>query len=193
MINQFSSYLVNIMKENNVVEEKDLDWYIYGTELFIITIIKYLGLFIIAVLLGWIKEAFIYILAFSILRNQAGGVHSDSFLRCFVVTNLITIASIYLVKYVFINILYIILPLMIILSIIIVYKYAPIDTPNRTLDEVEILKYKKRSRVVVLMGSIIILILTLTINSIILYTTIAAIGFFGEAVTLTPPVARRKI
>ncbi len=193
MINQFSSYLVNVMMENHVVEDKDLDWYIYGTELLIITIIKYLGLFVIAAFLGLVKEALVYTLAFSILRNQAGGVHSESFLRCFVITNLITIASIYLVKYIFIDILYIILPLIIILSVVFVFRYAPVDTPNRTLDDTEILKYKKRSRRVIIIGSIIIIVPTLTISSSILYTTIAAIGFFSEAVTLTPPVARRKI
>ena len=192
MINQFSCYLVNTLKENNLVQDKDYDWYVYGTELLVITIIKFVGLFILSYTLGLVKESLIFIFAFSILRNQAGGVHSDSFFRCFVITNIITIASISLVKYILIDFLYILLPILLLLSITIVFKYAPVDTPSRRLDQDDMIKYRKRSRVVVVAGVLIILTYTL-IKGSLLYATIGAIGFFSEAVTLTPLVARKKI
>jgi len=193
MINQFSCYLVNTLKENNLVQDKDYDWYVYGTELLVITIIKYLGLFILSYILGLVREAFIFIVAFSTLRNQAGGVHSDSFLRCLVITNIITIISISIVKHVIIDHLYISLPILLLLSIIIVFKYAPIDTPNRRLDEKDRKKYRKRSRLIIIVGGLIILTYSFVIKDSLLYATIAAIGFFSEAVTLIPLVSRKII
>ena len=193
MINQFSCYVVNVLKENNIVKDQDSDWYVYGTELLFITIIKFVGLFILAYMLGLIKEALVFIIAFSTLRNQAGGVHSDSFLRCLIVTNIVTFTSIFLVKYLLVDFATILVPILLILSLIIVFKYAPIDTPNRTLNDTEIQKFKRRSRGVVVIGSAIIIINLILFSSSIVYSAIAATGFFCEAVTLTPPVARRKI
>lgn len=81
MINQMACYIVKKMKRNNVIDEDNMELYIFGIEILLITIIKYLGLFIIALLLGVVKEAITFIIAFSMLRIQAGGVHLKFFLR----------------------------------------------------------------------------------------------------------------
>ncbi|SNT22832.1 accessory gene regulator B [Anaerovirgula multivorans] len=195
MLNQISCYVVNVMKENNIIHDKDFDWYVFGTEVFFITVIKYLVLFILAFILGLFKEAIVFILAFSSLRIQAGGVHSESFWKCLMITNILTFASIFLVKSIPMKYIIILLPILLIFSTILVFKYAPVDTPNKPLDQHEIKKYKKRSTATVMIGSILIIVLvTFFKTSFILnYAAIAAIGFFSEAVTLTPWVTRRKI
>jgi len=181
------------MKENSIVNEKDVDWYVFGAELLFITIIKFVGLFILASTLGILKEALVFIIAFSSLRIQAGGVHSDTFWKCFIITNILTIVSILLTKYFFIKLVIMLLPIFLIFSIILVFKYAPVDTPNRILDESETKKYKKRSRGTVIFGSIIIIISAMFFETSLLYCMIATIGFFSEAITLTPWVERVKI
>lgn len=81
MVNQIACYVAKKMKNNNVIDKKDMDLYIFGVEMFLITLIKGLGIFIIASLLGLLKEAIAFISAFSMLRIQAGGVHLKFFLR----------------------------------------------------------------------------------------------------------------
>lgn len=195
MLNQISCYVANIMIENNIIHEKDFDWYVFGTEVFLITVIKFLGLFILASILGLVKEVVVFILAFSSLRIQAGGVHSKSFWKCLVVTNILVFTSILFVRKLLMKLAIILLPILLILSMILVFKYSPVDTPNKPLDQHGIKKYKKRSATTVIIGSIIIITLATFFRTsfILRYGTIAAMGFFSESVTLTPWVTRRKI
>jgi len=181
------------MKENNIVNEKRYILVCFGTELFLITVIKFVGLFILASILGMLKEALIFIIAFSSLRIQAGGIHSNSFWKCFIITNTLTIVSILLTKYFFIKQGILLLLILLIFSIILVFKYAPVDTPNRIIDESETKKYKKRSRGTVIFGSIMIIISAMFFETSLLYCMIGTIGFFSETMTLTPWVERVKI
>ncbi|MGF7057595.1 accessory gene regulator ArgB-like protein [Brassicibacter mesophilus] len=193
MINQMASYVVNIMKRNNTIDEKEMDLYVFGMEVLLITSIKGIGLFIIAFALGLLKEAIAFILAFSMLRMQAGGVHLESFWKCFIVTNIITFFSIYLVIFLPINHTIIYQIIILAVSIILTILYSPVDTPNKPLNEEETKLYKKRSLFVILIGSVIIIILSLFSTSFIVYGNIASFGFLCEGITLTPLVAKKKI
>ncbi|SCG82403.1 accessory gene regulator B [Proteiniborus sp. DW1] len=191
MINQIACYIVNKMKNYDVANEENIDLYIYGLEILIITIIKYLGIFIISFLLGVVKEALVFVLAFSMLRNQAGGVHLDSFWQCFIITNVITFSCIFLSKALPINHTAIYQIIMLIVSIVLVLIFAPVDTENKPLNELEKKLYKRRSIYVILILSIITIGLSLVYDSFIAYGNIVSLGFLCEGITLTPLIKRK--
>lgn len=193
MINQMACYIVKKMKRNNVIDEDNMELYIFGIEILLITIIKYLGLFIIALLLGVVKEAITFIIAFSMLRIQAGGVHLKSFWQCFAITNIITFSCIFLVKALPINHTMIYQMIMLVISIILVLVFAPVDTENKPLSELEKKLYKKRSAYVIIIGSIITVSLSMVYHSFIIYGNIVSLGFLCEGITLMPLEAIKKL
>lgn len=192
MINQIACYIVNKMKNYDVANEENIDLYIYGLEILIITIIKYLGIFIISFLLGVVKEALVFVLAFSMLRNQAGGVHLKSFWICFIITNIITFSCIFLFKALPINHTAIYQIIMLIISIALVLIFAPVDTENKPLNEYEKKLYKRRSINVILIASIITIGLSLVFDSFITYGNIVSLAFLCEGITLTPLINRKR-
>lgn len=192
MINQIACYIVNKMKNYSVVNEENTDLYIYGLEILIITIIKYLGLFIIAFLLGVVKEAVAFVIAFTLLRNQAGGVHLKSFWKCFLFTNIMTFSCIFLSKSLPINHTLIYSVVMLIISIFLVLAFAPVDTENKPLNELEKKLYRRRSIYVILILSIITIGLCLVYDSLIMYGNIVSLAFLCEGITLTPLLKRKR-
>ncbi|WIV11590.1 accessory gene regulator B family protein [Proteiniborus sp. MB09-C3] len=192
MINQMACYIFKKMKDNNAIDEENMDMYVFGIEILLITIIKYLGLFIISLLLGVVKEAIAFTLAFSMLRIQAGGVHLESFWQCFVITNIITFSFIFLSKALPISHTPLYSVIMLIISAILVLAFAPVDTENKRLNELEKKLYKKRSIYVIIIGSLITISLGLIYKSFITYGNIVSLGFLCEGITLTPLIARKK-
>lgn len=191
MINQLACYIVNKMKKYDVVNEENTDFHIYGLEILLITIIKYLGVFIIAFLLGVVKEAVAFVLAFSMLRNQAGGMHLKSFWICYIITNIITISCIFISKTLPINHTMLYQIILLTISIALVLIFAPVDTENKPLNEFEKKLYKRRSIYVILILSIITIGLSLVFNSFIIYGNIVSLAFLCEGITLTPLVNRK--
>lgn len=192
MINQIACYMSNKMKDSKVIDEDKIELYVFGIEIFLITLIKGIGLFIIASLLGLLKEAIAFILAFSMLRVQAGGVHLKSFCQCFIVTNIITFSCIFLTRILPINHTFLYQVFILAISIILVLVFAPVDTENKPLNVIEKRLYKKRSLYVIFIGSVIIISLGLVYDSFIIYGNIASLGFLCEGITLIPLVARKK-
>lgn len=186
MVNQIACYLVKKMKNNKVIDENDMDLYVFGVEIFLITLIKALGIFIIASLLGLLKEAIAFISAFSTLRMQAGGVHLKSFWQCFIVTNIIIFSCIFLTKILPINHTLIYQIIILVISIILVLVFAPVDTENKPLNELEKKSYRKRSICIIIIGSIIIISFGLLHDSFVIYGNIVSLGFFSEGITLLP-------
>lgn len=193
MIDRISAKIVETLIENKVIPNEDQDVYLYGLQLLISTTAKGLGLMIIAILLGFVKETFVFIITFMLLRINAGGYHSHSYLRCFAATVCFVAASIAIVETIGnYNSIYILLAILGMANLL-VFLYAPADTPNKPLIGYEIKMYRKRSIVVVGIGSLIILGVYSLNNMLLPYCSVAALGFLIESITLMPIVARGNI
>lgn len=116
---------------------------IIGIKIFFAVIIIIAGL-----LLGCFFESILFTIAFTSLRQYSGGYHADSQRKCFVLSTLMLIISLSVIKVIKIF-PQLILPLSIItfISIIYIFAAAPIDTPNKRLDNDEIRVYGKRARI----------------------------------------------
>lgn len=191
MINQIACYLVQKMKDNNAIDQENTELCVFGIEIMLITLIKGLGLFIIASVLGLLKETIAFVSAFSMLRIQAGGVHLKSFWQCFIVTNIITFSCILLVITLPINHTIIYQNIILTVSIILVLAFAPVDTENKRLNELEKKLYKRRSICIIIIGSIITISLGLVYDSFIIYGNIVSLGFLCEGITLIPLLTKK--
>lgn len=175
---------LKILCKNSIIEEENVEVYHYGLELILATIFKSIGLMVIAAITGLVVETIIFILFFSGLRLQAGGYHAKSIMGCFIGMVSFTFISISLVKLLPIHnqLNYILLSM--IISIYLVFTYAPLENENKPSTKEQNIEYRFRSLVTVVMGSVIMLFLIYLSKEFIYFGTIASTGFFIESLTL---------
>ena len=184
MIDNISNSIIGKLSRENIIPEENRDIYIYGLQLLIATILKVIGLFAIALSFGVVKEMIVFMLFFSSLRIQAGGVHAETFLKCFISTVILIFSSIFVTRLIAENHFLNFQLVSIVLSIIVVFKYAPVETENKPLSKEEKVIYRRRSIVTVLLGSTIILATARLNNSLIGLGNIASIALLTQSLTL---------
>lgn len=192
MIDKICRTITQKLVKNNIIKFEDHDIYMYGLQLFIASIFKGIGIFAIAYGLGWIKEAAIFIIAFGILRINAGGYHCSTYFRCFIVTILTMTISIILAIFITPYNTFITIPILAI-SILLILQYAPVDTPNKPLSNKEYTIYRKRSIVTVSLESLIILVVYILKKELSIYCNIATIAILNESLTLMPLISKSVV
>lgn len=185
MINYICEVTLEKLCANNLIEEEEVEVYHYGLELFLATIFKLIGFIIIAVILDLVKETIVFTLFFSSLRIQAGGYHAKTALKCFLGTLILMFPGILLVGMIPVDKqLYYIL-ISIVISIFLIYLYAPVESENKPLTKEEECIYRFRSLLTVIGGSIIVLLLIHLDKSFVYIGSIALTAFLIESLSLT--------
>lgn len=187
-----SKRTTELLIDKNIISDSDNEIYVYGLQLLIATILKITGLFMIALFLGCIKEFIVFLAAFSILRVFAGGYHAQTYLKCFTVTAASMFSIIGLGRYIPSDISINLIVILMISSICLVAKYAPIDNPNKRLTDKEYKAFKKISILIVIIETIVILMSAVFYKESISYCIIASMAIFLECITLTPLISSSK-
>ncbi len=190
MIDSIAKSFTQRMVEQNLVEFDDQDIYYFGMQLLTATVLKGIGIMLIAAALGWIKEAIVFILAFSVLRINAGGVHLDTYLKCFIGTVALMLVTIWMGINIHGNLSIYLISCSLIVSLILVAIYAPVDNPNRRLSKAEVVIYRKRSLYAIITQCLIVVVLVIIKPEFYKYYNIAVISILLEALTLTDAVAK---
>ena len=161
-------------------DDEKLEVIAYGLEALYITITKTIVIFSIAIILKIIKEVFLILLFYNILRTTAFGMHAKKSSHCYIISIVMFIGMGLICKYVEIN-LYVKLVL-IVFSYITMILYAPADTYKRPL-----LNAKKRKiyKIITIINSLIYisLIIIFRNNSISNYLML---GFLDASLMIHP-------
>lgn len=185
-IDNISKTVSQKMLDASIISIEDKDVYYYGLQLIVSTIIKGMGLMIMALLFDKAIEALIFIAAFGILRINAGGFHLDTYFKCFIVTSATMMLCIWLGSVIPLSLVpYIIISTLAITALIII-RYAPVDNPNRPLNANEHKKFRIRSIYTIMIMAIIIIALYYVKNELYSYTCIASLAIMFEGITLLP-------
>lgn len=195
-VNYMTDYICKIILEKlcikNIIKEEDREVYCFGLKLFLATVFKALGIMVIAIFTGLIKETVVFILYFSGLRIQAGGYHAKTVLNCFIGTLILVFASIALVKILPMSYQQYYILISMVASIFLVFLYAPLESENKPLNREEKIIYRHRSLQTVIIGSIIILFSMVFSDKFIYFGAIASTGFLLESLTLIHPIKNEK-
>lgn len=151
-ISKISQKIVKMLLQYDVITEDDYEVYIFGVYQNIVLIINLLTSFTIFALAGLIVEGILFSVFYSLLRSYAGGYHSQSLLVCYVLSVLVTVVIAYIVNN--INISYLLL-IIYLISMILIWRLAPVDTRNKRLDEIEKTIYMKKVRYIIVTINII--------------------------------------
>ena len=111
-------------------------------------------LMIMGIYMQMLFETVIFVISFKAFRKYAGGYHSKTRLGCFALTNAVVLVVLSVMKYLRVNIsIYLGLYLM---SVLIIFMFAPVETENKKLDSIERVIYRKRAIIVLIVQSIIV-------------------------------------
>lgn len=165
---------------------------LFGLKLFTSLILGYALLILISVKLGVFYEAITAGLTVSIFRAFSGGAHATSQLRCSIIGLLILIPMSFFVKYYYFPVsmfLSYLLSVITIIGILIIYIYAPADTPSKPITSQTQKKYLRRiSFILLFVWSIISFLLVFyverpEVNRLIVSS---CFGMIWQIISITP-------
>lgn len=142
MFKSLSHKFANILVENKVIENGDFEIYRYGFETLTYFIVNISVALFIGVIFDMFIHTIIFLSCYCTLRQFTGGYHARNYTECtlnFVCMYLLTIIivnNINMDKYKYLLIL------LMMISIFIIYKLAPLEHRNKPLSEIEKNKYR---------------------------------------------------
>jgi accessory gene regulator B len=157
MIKSLSDNIVNQMIVNDVIDKADSEYYSYRILTLSESFVTVLTILIISVILGKLDLAVIFLTSFMLLRKQAGGLHLDSFAKCYIASVIFCVFSITLVEYIPVNNLSLIVT---VLSVLIIMAVGCVNHPNLDFDETEMSIMKKRARITVMLELLLVIALS---------------------------------
>lgn len=171
MIKYLSDNITDFFYSNKIIEEEDREIYVYGLQLIISTIIGITLILVLGLIINKLFYSIIFLISFIPIRMYSGGYHASSYVKC----NL-TLISLYLVTMsavIYTPSVYVIKisTIMVIITIYIVLKYAPVDNENKKLTENR-KKINKRITLFILSAFYLIGMVMYKINIQLFYTII---------------------
>ena len=179
MFAKLAEYLTQQLENENVISSDKRELYRYGFQNGMILTLNFITSILIGVIFGKALESIILLAAYIPLRSYAGGHHSSSSEKCYIVSSLIMIIWICLLKFQILSTSCCVI--MLIAGLIVCIMLAPVEDKNKPLDEDEIHIYRKRSFAVLLIEICVWLIFVLFIHK---FKQVIPIVIFTEALML---------
>lgn len=170
-----------------LTREESLEIISYSLSAIYGDVLKIILVLLIASVMHIIIPTIIIMMVFSTYRLFAGGVHMNTFFRCFILMIVLFITGAFIIQNTYMTYSstvnnYIII-LTFICNLVLVKKYAPQDTENKPItDKQEIVKYKRLSENYVF----IVCILMFLFNNSNLIVLSIVYGLMLELFTITP-------
>ncbi len=158
MVDVVSRRLVNRMRELDLIESDDEDYYVYRITMSIASLLILGCTITLSVIIHTTITAILFLIGYASLRKSAGGMHLDTYSQCFSASVTVFSAVILIISKMSLNIW--LFALTIISGLIIAY-IGTVNHPNLGLVENEIIILKKRTRFMLAIEFIILLVLAL--------------------------------
>lgn len=143
MFKKISNKITNILVNNNIIELKDFEIYRYGFETLVYFIINISIALLIGIIFNKFVHTVIFLSCYCTLRQFTGGYHARNYLECTLTFSFVYLLIILLPNELICEKHLFRLIIMLIISIIIIYKRAPLEDTNKKLNQSEIRYYKK--------------------------------------------------
>jgi len=183
MIAYLSEKLSLFFVAKGIIPDEDNEVFKYIFEMFISTFVGLFTVALISFLTGMHFYALLFMLGFIPLRLIAGGYHAKNHFRCFSVFLFTFSTVLLLVKYTPLEYLYLITSLCMISSLLLVFLFAPSADNNKPINDIEKVKFKKKSRLVIIGYLFLVLLLILLISDTKLVFSLV-LGNFTVAISL---------
>lgn len=146
MIKSISTKITDFFIGREAINEEDRDIYLYGSEILISEILCTMITLGIGLFLGCFIKTIIYLIIYTMIRIYAGGYHAMSHKMCITIFNVLYVFFLAIVELTFYLKISGILCFSTIISVLIIYRLAPVQDPRKILDEFELEKYRNKAR-----------------------------------------------
>ena len=152
----FSKWLV----EKEIIKIEDKELYAYGFWQGFILLFNFLTVIVIGFVANMFWQSIIFTIAYGSLRSFAGGFHARTQRNCYFYSILLLVLVLCVLRWNHWNVVS--CTFIVLTSIIVVFKLAPVEDENKPFDDIEIVVYRHRSRIICSILVIITFLLLLT-------------------------------
>ena len=142
MISRISSGIVKALLKNNIIEVDENEIYQYGIEMAISTIVMIFIVLGCGLMFGELIPSVVFFLLFALIRSSSGGYHAETHFKCNLIYTVNLIIALFWVKFAppFYSLSGHIMFLLI--YILTVYQFSPVENPNKPLDNSQKRKHR---------------------------------------------------
>lgn len=172
MLQKISCAIVKKFELFGIVNNDNREIYLFGANQLLMLLINLISMIFIGILFHQTAQCLLYMALFIPLRSYSGGYHACSSRRCYVYSMLCITMAMVIIKIDLLDT--VTLSCITAICGAIIFKLAPVEDCNKPLDDVEIIHYRVRSQVVlVIEGLFLIASLTLKWKTGVVCTTLA--------------------
>ena len=147
MIAAISMKISKSLLKSNAINQNELNVYAYGIQLLILGIVDWCITFLFMLLIGEIYLSIAYLSVFFILRKHCGGYHAETHIRCIVISNTVYVLSVLVSANMQYENFTTLLLVGEIINFIIIYKFSPVEHPNKHIEPIEMARHRKIGRI----------------------------------------------
>ena len=133
--------------KSNAINQNELNVYAYGIQLLILGIVDWCITFLFMLLIGEIYLSIAYLSVFFTLRKHCGGYHAETHIRCIVISNTVYVLSVLVSANMQYENFTTLLLVGEIINFIIIYKFSPVEHPNKHIEPIEMTRHRKIGRI----------------------------------------------
>ena len=175
MIYEFSKrtikYIASLSDQPS--DQDQLDVYIYGMECFLNTAIPVILLTICSIMFDSLIETFLWLFAFSLLREYTGGYHASTQFACITSSTMLGIGNTLVSQNLVLSNIYI--ALCYFLCIFVVLLCCPIPSRKKTFDPIQRKQYKRQALVIIVIFLLLSLVLPISYSLTLTYSCLSCI------------------
>lgn len=147
MIEAISMKISKSLLKSNAINQNELNVYAYGIQLLILGIVDWCITFLFMLLIGEIYLSIAYLSVFFTLRKHCGGYHAETHIRCIVISNTVYVLSVLVSANMQYENFTTLLLVGEIINFIIIYKFSPVEHPNKHIEPIEMARHRKIGRI----------------------------------------------
>lgn len=161
------------------IKQEDISIYQYGLEVLYLSMLEVMSILLLAVWVGNFFETLLYFAVFIPMRLFAGGYHANTRLGCFFVS--LGVYGAFSMVVAFATISYLWLVLLVMVALVIIWRYAPIVHKNHNVSCEAFVRARNISRNLAMIDLLIILVSGYIFIQV---AFIIALGFLSEAISI---------
>lgn len=154
MINNLSDYFIKQFFGDSI-DSNEFELYKYGSFIFFSHAFYLIVTVLFAFLFGCVLESIIFYIAFQFIRRYAGGYHASTETRCEIMSTLSILVCVVLIRLSNTYSYQSVLLLLTFFAAVCIFLVCPLDTPEKPLSEEEFKQFRRISRIILFVITII--------------------------------------
>ena len=155
MVKRMAVLLTEMIISENMISEELKDWYTYSYIRIFATVISFMSILLLSVIFKSTLPSVLLLFFFYILRSRTGGFHCSDFWKCFILSNVVYVAILFVEP--FLREHYILTIITMTMSAGYIFVVGTVNHPDMAYDLVELNRSKMIARSIVMIEFIFII------------------------------------